>query len=427
MLSTWHLTNYVKSRVSDIANIEAEPAKLGCGYSGLRYPLGGGGVSQVTSLKNFIQEADAADSKRVVGEDLFENLKKLWSTEEKGFDRYNWRRYAFLLPKDVTVKCTNRQELENVDEILTPDSFLDKQAKIDCGTVVKLEGFLVKRKNESELTLTAQKSEGGGVAGVTYRIGVESVNNADRFNEGKVMAQPIYGRVSTTRNQFLREAVKKLFSEFDPNDANVLLPDGEKVDNPLLAVDSLLNTRRLHVKGSPIHGDLNLENVLVKRYKDGQPKGITLIDFASARKDHVLHDFLRLETGLWLYIVSIELQRINNNGTLKPFFNSVHVASKSSSHPLSSPNLKKPYYIIREIREQASHYLRVANKWQEYFSGLTLYMLGALKFKNLDEAQKQLAFWLACLAYDCVKGGCESSGSNTRDLTNDDTIGGEKA
>jgi hypothetical protein len=36
--------------------------------------------------------------------------------------------------------------------------------------------------------------------------------------------------------------------------------------------------------------------------------------------------------------------------------------------------------------------------WQEYDHGLTLYLLGALKFKNLDNTAKQVAFWGAATA-----------------------------
>jgi hypothetical protein len=50
------------------------------------------------------------------------------------------------------------------------------------------------------------------------------------------------------------------------------------------------------------------------------------------------------------------------------------------------------------IRKMASRYLFKPDDWEEYYQGLVLYLLGALKFKNLDlvlEAPlpKQVAFW----------------------------------
>ena len=46
-----------------------------------------------------------------------------------------------------------------------------------------------------------------------------------------------------------------------------------------------------HLKFNIIHGDLNLENVLV----DPEVRDISLIDFSEGRHGYVLHDLLHLE------------------------------------------------------------------------------------------------------------------------------------
>ncbi len=63
--------------------------------------------------------------------------------------------------------------------------------------------------------------------------------------------------------------------------------------NPLAALPDLL-ARPIPHRIATIHGDLNLENVLV----DPDARTVRLIDFSHSREDHVLHDLLRLETGL---------------------------------------------------------------------------------------------------------------------------------
>jgi hypothetical protein len=54
------------------------------------------------------------------------------------------------------------------------------------------------------------------------------------------------------------------------------------------------------------------------------------------------------------------------------------------------------------IRQMASKCLFNPDDWTEYYQGLTLYLLGALKFKNLDAQAKQVAFWTAAMAVDLL-------------------------
>lgn len=139
------------------------------------------------------------------------------------------------------------------------------------------------------------------------------------------------------------------------------------------------------------------------------PKGIALIDFATVRKDdHVLHDFLRLETSIWLYVVSEELEKSNLTEQVVPLFDAIHQRPEANTKFTSL----KSYHILRAIRQKVDddRLLMKKDGWEEYFRGLTLYMLGALKFDNLDNLKitpspKILAFWVACLANHFVENG----------------------
>jgi transposase-like protein len=64
------------------------------------------------------------------------------------------------------------------------------------------------------------------------------------------------------------------------------------------------------------------------------------------------------------------------------------------------PALEKTVTMLAAIRKMARNCLFNPEDWREYYRGLILYMLGALKFKNLDRLPqaplpKQLAFWAA--------------------------------
>jgi hypothetical protein len=129
---------------------------------------------------------------------------------------------------------------------------------------------------------------------------------------------------------------------------------------------------------------------------------VRLIDFAMARRDHVLHDLLRIETGVvtWLLPEVLAEARLPPE-SMDALYEQLHFAARrghSSASEKLKPALRKVYVMLAAIRETAQEYLFTPGDWDEYYQGLTLYLLGALKFKNLDDAPqaplpKQVAFW----------------------------------
>ncbi|MCI0398477.1 MAG: phosphotransferase, partial [Chloroflexi bacterium] len=131
---------------------------------------------------------------------------------------------------------------------------------------------------------------------------------------------------------------------------------------PLAALPGLLNET---VSGtqSTIHGDLNLENVLVG------PGGLVwLIDFANTRDGHTLFDF-------------------------------AHLAAEIIAHVLLPPAVPAETYpsllledgggpLLRALREIAGRCLFNPDQPREYDLALALSCLGALKHSNLDAAAR---------------------------------------
>src|SRR5262245_22031457 len=117
------------------------------------------------------------------------------------------------------------------------------------------------------------------------------------YRTQQIVDVPI-AEVVETRESRLRAEVAGLAAGVDPAAPQVPLMEHVWLPNPLEALPKLLNQRR-SVNIATIHGDFNLENILI----EPQLGHISLIDFAEARQDHVLHDLLHLETEILIHIL----------------------------------------------------------------------------------------------------------------------------
>jgi hypothetical protein len=153
-----------------------------------------------------------------------------------------------------------------------------------------------------------------------------------------------------------------LLAEFVHDFSLIGLPD------PLPRLPSLLNET---VSGtqSTIHGDLNLENVLV-----GPGGFMWLIDFALTRDGHTLFDFAYLEAALIANVVAVE----------EPERGESYETLAAGSHPLQAA-----------VRAMAERCLFNPARWREYHLALFLACLGALKYTNLSPLQKQRLYLTA--------------------------------
>ncbi len=215
--------------------------------------------------------------------------------------------------------------------------------------------------------------------------------------------------------------------------------------NPLAALPDLLAQPIPH-RVATIHGDLNLENVLV----DPDARTVRLIDFSLSREDHVLHDLLRLETGLVTRVLPGKLaaaglglpavidiyRRLHtaadagpgadvglgvdagpgadaglgvDAGTAFDVRPTVHAGPAASAGPtvdalhpdaVSDPALQTVYIALVAIRKAAIPLLADPADWREYLVGLAAYLVGAGKYRNLDAPAKAAAFWAAAAALD---------------------------
>lgn len=377
--------------------------RSGVGLSGIQYPLGGDGKTDVMSFKQYIKLSNWENIQRFMQEDLFPTMDELWS---KGKDpEFSWRRYDFLLPANLEIEYET--DIVDFDVELSVENWQQKLPQVNIDSNIKLSGFNILEIEKNDITLNLPDE--------TLRIKV-IIPEGTQFNRDVTKSQNVFlGKVIKTRQSTIVEKIDKAFEQngfgkFNSDNPKVVLPGNIQLRNPLTKLNTLLNNRS-DVYTSHVHGDLNLENILVEHspLPSRYPKGIALIDFATVREDdHILHDFLRLETSIWLYIVSEELEQNNLTHQIAHFFNAIHQSTGTDNQFASL----KSYHILRTIRQKVRNdgYLMREGGWDEYFRGLVLYMLGALKYDNLDNLQttpspKLLAFWVACLAYNEIEEG----------------------
>jgi len=159
---------------------------------------------------------------------------------------------------------------------------------------------------------------------------------------GTAPLAPVVARVVATRMDLLRGWTRNLdrFNLPDPLDA---LPK---------ALEEMVPGTR-----SVIHGDLNLENVLV-----GPGSLVWLIDFATTREGHPLFDFAHLESELIAHVLSARA------GSPKAYLE----LWQSDADPL-----------LNTLHGIAGRCLFDPARPREYRQALYLACLGALKYQNL--------------------------------------------
>jgi hypothetical protein len=170
-------------------------------------------------------------------------------------------------------------------------------------------------------------------------------------------------RVAATREMLLRDLVAG---------CDLLgLPD------PLVRVPGLL---RETVAGSrsTIHGDLNLENVLV-----GPGGFVWLIDFAQTRDGHPPFDFAHLEAEIIAHILAPQL---------KPAAAFLKFWGEAAS---ARPPASSLHALVSTLHGLAARCLVDAAQPREYHLALCLACLGALKHANLDLHQRHCLYLAA--------------------------------
>ncbi|MCI0575509.1 MAG: aminoglycoside phosphotransferase family protein [Chloroflexi bacterium] len=382
----------IQNKLPGIAEIRGEPVyPPGNLYGGLRYPLAGEGTFDVVSLSNYCRQASVDDVCYVLEARLFKSLSKLWKQVQVRAELHLQQCYDAFLPPNLVIAS------EPLPPGATPVWLIPETARqqsLASGDAVQLANFRVVRVNREEgiLVLDAPRDQRGA-----YRLQIGPVENVEDYEADQVLSRPLTGRVAQTRPAFLQEQARAVLgSTIDLAAASLPLPGGVTLPNPLAKLPELLG-RSFDAYVACIHADLNLENILVEPAN----RNAYLIDFVNSRRDHVLRDLLHLEIAITTHLLpeAMAEARLAAEAVID-LYQRLHCALQGVDSAAGPASLEKPFAILRTIRQAAQHHLFEDGKWDEYYCGLALYLLGALRYRDLDQkvnglAPKAIAFWAA--------------------------------
>lgn len=405
--------NCIRDRLPGVAEIKGEPViPPGSDWGGLRYPLlGGGGVFEVESLARYYQRAAPTDLRYLLAERLFKSLNPRWLFNRPQPEYHLQAGYDALLPINLLIAPGPPPPDAPVQVLSSADIQPHAPSLIlQPGDYVRLEGFVITEVDPTRRSVTLNLPSSPGDFSPAYRLRLQPVEDIEAYRVHNRL-DSVEGRITDTRFTLLHQLAQQVLGPtVDLSAADLPLSNHRllasssprltlptHLPNPLATLPDLLRESR-DVKIACVHGDLNLNNILV----DPASREASLIDFALARQDHVLHDLLRLETGVVTRLLPEALNATKLPAeTIHLLYTELHCAVASPY--VENPALAKPRAMLQAIRQAAQPLLFTPQDWTEYYQGLTLYLLGALKYTDLDHPSvgslpRQVAFWGAASA-----------------------------
>ncbi|HEU5097396.1 MAG TPA: tetratricopeptide repeat protein, partial [Roseiflexaceae bacterium] len=398
---------HIHNRLPHIAAVTARPTiHPASGWGGLRYPMMGSGNLDIISLGDFCLQPDVGVAHiQAVLERLLRIMDNVWGFHLALPNFSLQPSYDPVLPPRLLIR-TGKARADTPITSIAPRRLPARD--LQPGEAVSLTGFAVHKVDAARRTITLRiPATRPAAAAYGVRLSIPETDPMPDYRSRQIVDVP-YGEVLETRESRLRAEVAGLGLGIDPDASYIALTEQIRLPNPLAALPNLLGQTQA-VNVATIHGDFNLENILIEpRLGD-----VSLIDFANARQDHILHDLLHLETEIVIHILPELVRRyqLDPAHVLVDLGLRLHHALTQPADDRNKPEhpaLHKPWVMLRAIRRAARRYLFRADDPSEYYVGLTLYLLGALRYRNLDQPPdrrlpKQLAFWSAALAYQWLQ------------------------
>jgi hypothetical protein len=385
----------IRYKLPGVAEIRGEPINpTGSQYSGLWYPLAGAGIDEISSLHQYLLHASPEEVGPFLERRLFRRFAALWQQAVVQPDLNFRAAYDDFLPLNLIVECT---EIKEPPGWLHPQTIDEREWAV--GSAVQISGFKVVKLLRDKQGLSLDTPE----RHKAFRFHVYGVGDVSAYQIGQIIDRPFTGVIKDTRQrQLMQQAQKAVGPEMDLETDTLTLSDGRTLPNPLLKWPVIFS-QFTDAKVACIHGDLNMENVLVEM----DTETVYLIDFAKSGRDHVLRDLLHLEMAVVNKILSTTMAEGQTADILiHDLYRRLHCVVQGEN-AASTTGQEKVFTILQAIRQAARPLLFQMDNWREYYNGLFIYLLGSLRFGDLDKLPaaprpKQLAFWGAATILDLM-------------------------
>ncbi|MBI5052098.1 MAG: phosphotransferase [Chloroflexi bacterium] len=281
-------------------------------------------------------------------EKIFSTFGPGWWMQRKPHTFKLAQEYDRLLPAHYVLEPAQR----------TATQTLNRDSRLEIGDLVRLKNMRVVERRADGKSLSLIGAPTPGMPPMRARW--MSLNSPDNAS----------ATIVATRESLLQDYVAG-FDLFG-------LPD------PFLKLPSLLDERIIGTQ-STIHGDLNLENVLV-----GPGGFVWLIDFAQTRDGHPLFDFAHLEAEIIAHVIAPQVSSEQWAVISKQFF-----ANGEPQSTFRNPQSGNLLSLISTLHSIASRCLFNPAHPREYQLALFMACLGSLKYTNLNAHQKHLLYLTA--------------------------------
>ena len=218
---------------------------------------------RVDSLKEYYGKHDGKETGEVIRTIAKQFLDGWWDSSS-GTALSHAVEYDRLLPVRLELEASNPA---NMRTILTSGAFDEGDIKsLRTNDYVELSNFTVTSTRDNVLRLLGKHRSNTYYPDLRIKLKPEGRNELLSHNWGETLDTQ-YAKVIKTRDDLLKELGRLPTIVFALDHSNFVL-DGQTYPNPLLTVDKVLHgpekeDRRHKVELSTVHGDLNLNNIIV--------------------------------------------------------------------------------------------------------------------------------------------------------------------
>ncbi|MHC1783815.1 MAG: phosphotransferase [Anaerolineaceae bacterium] len=333
-----HYESYVKDRLPPItARIQSSPVTVRAGtHAAVRYTC----ISEPGRPPVSLRQALLARADPILIRRLFDSFGPYWWMQRRPHTFRLAEEYDRLLPPHLVLEPAQGNR-KRPSTSIQPGSDVPA-GQIQVGQIVAVSSFgsYETRVDGQSLTLFGRRNPGRGQLRLRW-LGPIPPNNTP-------------ARVVALRSDLFRQYTAGL--------------DLHGLPDPLPKLDGWLQETIAGTR-SIIHGDLNLENILV-----GPGNLVWLIDFAQTREGHPLFDFAHLASEIISHVLTERYM------DAKEYL----AALRLGSDPMLG--------VLGEIAASCQFNSRDP---REYHLALVMACLGALKYQNLPQKAKQFLYLTA--------------------------------